>query len=100
MSTWYDHDAERYRSSLPHKFFYVWTWPITRWVMHHCMPPEAAHYAAIHLAIPFVGFVDRWWSRAVSALVVWPAVLCLVLLCRLMPRWFYFDAAGEGKSDG
>lgn len=84
MSMWWDAHAGRYRTSLPpHKFFYVWTWPVSRWVLHHCMPAETAHYCAIHVAMPFAGFVDRLWVRVVYAAALL-LMLCVALLCRLV----------------
>lgn len=62
MSTWYDERAGRYRESVPFKFFYRWTWPVTRWLMFHCMTSEAANWFGIHVAIPTVHRIDQVWS--------------------------------------
>jgi len=80
MSVWWDDDAQRYRSSLVYKVFYVWTWPLTGWVMRHCLRPEQAHWFAIHVAIRFVAVVDRLWQRC----FVLPAVVLFFLGLRLL----------------
>lgn len=79
MSVWWDDNAQKYRTSLVYKIFYVWGWPALRWIMYNCMKPETAHVFALHFGIPFVGRLDRVWS-AIAA-----APLCaLILLLRLL----------------
>jgi hypothetical protein len=93
-SAWWCPAAQRYRYSLPLRFFYQWTWPITLWIMHR-LPPETAHHAAIR-GIHFVRTVDACWRMIVTGLTL-VALIPLLLLCRLLPRWFYLKKTRPGR---
>ena len=95
MSTWWDADRQKYRSSLVYKIFYVWTWPLTRWVLHHCLTPEQAHWFAIHVAIRTVGRIDRVWGWCVL-LAVLPFLLIVRLL--LFLPWFTCEPKDSSQS--
>lgn len=82
MSSWYDEHAGKTRTSLPYKIFYVWLWPLERWVMFNCMTSEFAHWFALHVAIPFVGKIDRIWGR-IAAATAFVAIVVIALLSLL-----------------
>lgn len=83
MTMWYDDRTKRYKTSLPYKVFYIWGWPLERWVMFNCMTSEFAHWFTIHVAIPFVGKVDRIWERVVTIMAV--IALIFIVLLSLLP---------------
>ena len=91
---WWDQDAGRYRTSLPYKVFYVWTWPLSRWLMFHCMSSERAHQFGICVAIPLVARIDRAYEWLKLGLVL-PPLIVIALLCKLFPRWFWIDDGGQ-----
>lgn len=96
MSCWWDDDAQRYRSSLPYKIFYVWGWPVARWIMFNCMSKEFAHVFAIKFALPLIGRLDRWYYR----LLVVPSIVVLLVVIRLLcflPGFHCTPPAPEGK---
>ena len=86
MSTWWDPRARKYRSSLVYKVLYVWTWPVSRWVLHH-MPAEAAHHLAIR-AIPVADWIGRAWGWCVLLAVL--PFLAIVRLLLFLP-WFTWE---------
>ena len=57
---WWDQRAQRYRSSLPYKVFYVGSWQILRWVLFRLLP-EIAHYLAIR-GIWLEDEIERIWD--------------------------------------
>lgn len=81
MSTWWDDDKQRYRSSLPYKVFYVWGWPVISFGMRF-MRPETAHVFSLHVGIPFVGAIDRVWE-AMKLVVVVPIIVLILLVAKL-----------------
>lgn len=93
MSTWWDDDAKRYQSTFVYKVFYVWGWPVARWVMYNCMSSERAHTFALHWAIPIIGRIDRVWTFMVTVLafVVLLLLMLVIRLLILLP-WFTFEA--------
>ena len=72
--TWYDPIAKRERSTLPHKVFFIWGWPLIRFLMFHCMSSEQAHYFGIHIGIPFAAWVDRIWQQLVFIVIGYPLI--------------------------
>lgn len=96
MSTWWDASAEKYRSTLVYKVFYVWGWPPARWVLWNCMKPEQAHYFAIHWAIPIVGRIDQVWRfiTSILALVLLLPLIVVIRLLTLLP-WFTCEAPAD-----
>lgn len=83
MSTWWDNDAKKHRSTLVYKVFYVWGWPAARWIMFNCISSERAHTFAVHWAIPIIYRIDRVWCFASS--IFWLAVLLpLIVVIRLL----------------
>lgn len=89
MTVWYDSAQERYRESLPFKFFYRWIWPASRWLMFRCMPSEHAHWFGLHIAIPMVALIDRVWGA-----IVFAAALALIAVCAALVKLpgFYWSA--------
>jgi hypothetical protein len=90
---WWDDHAKKYRRSLIYKIFYVWFWPVIRWVLYNCMQPETAHVFAIHWAIPIVGRIQRIYSFVVVLPLVIIFLTVIRLLC-LLP-WFTFEPPGD-----
>lgn len=88
MSVWWDERAGKYRSTLPYKLFYVWGWPVVRWVLFHCMSSERAHLFALR-AIPFAAWIDRQWQRLVLAGAI---VLLLAIRLLLFLPGFRFES--------
>jgi hypothetical protein len=104
MSVWWDDRAEKERSTLVYKVFYVWLWPIERWALFHCMSSERAHWFGIHVAMPTVALIDVIWRGLVLAGVV-PLLLLMRLWCWSrggLPSDGDDDAAGakERTNDG
>lgn len=79
MSTWWDEDKRRYRSTLTHKVFYVWGWPVLRWIMFNTMKPQQAHYLAIHFGIPCIHYIDLLVQK-IMLVLAFLAILGLFLL--------------------
>ena len=95
MTVWYDERAGKYKTNLPYKVFYIWSWPAIRWVMFNCMGGEFAHWFALHVGIPFVGKIDRIWERVVTVLAV--ATLMFLCLLALLPG-FRFEKPQEERA--
>ncbi len=72
--TWWDSHTGRYRSTLVHKVFYVWGWPLARWAMFQ-MPSETAHHFGIR-AILWIDRINTAWCW----LVFIPHVFWLLLV--------------------
>lgn len=100
MTSWWDGRRGRYRYSIPYKFFYVWTWPATRWVMHS-LPEEAAHRLAVR-GIWWVDQIDSVWCWAARATRILFAVtvlipILLVLRLLLLVPGFRCEAPAEER---
>jgi hypothetical protein len=80
MTVWYDHATQKERSTLIHKAFDVWGWPLARWIMFRCMKCEQAHWFALHVGVPLVDAIDRVWRGIVLA----AAVLALLAIRGLL----------------
>jgi hypothetical protein len=70
VSEWWDESNQRYRTNLVYKFFYVWTWPITRLMLFRFMSSERAHVFATHYGLPAIGLIDRVYEAAKTVLIV------------------------------
>jgi hypothetical protein len=93
---WWDDTAQRHRSTLPHKIFYVWGWPFFRFFLHRCMTPEMAHWIAIHVAINTIDRIERawlvlcrttrasWWIATLPLYIVGSAVLAHLLVIPIL----------------
>jgi hypothetical protein len=92
MSVWWDEHAQKERSTLVYKIFYVWGWPVARWLMFSFMSSEGAHRFAIHWAIPVIGRIDRVWCLFVTIFTL-PLLIVVWLLC-LLP-WFTCDPSEQ-----
>ncbi len=74
MSMWYDTHSRKYKTSLIHKFFYVYTWPLTKKIMF-LVPSEFAHHQAIK-GIRLIHNIDKIWSY----IILIPIVIFLFFL--------------------
>jgi hypothetical protein len=100
VSVWWDNNTKKYHSSLVHKVFYVWCWPVFQWFLYNCLKPEQAHWLAIHVAIPTVGRIDRIWSGLVTgSLLALLIPLAVIIRLLLFLPWFTYtlppDEDGE-----
>lgn len=80
MSVWWDTDTQKYRSTLVHKVFYVWGWPVLRWTLFRCVSGEQAHWLAIHVGIRLVDRIERIWTWS----IVFPAAVVFLIVLRLL----------------
>lgn len=99
MSCWWDDNAQRHRSTLIYKVFYVWGWPVIRWVMFRCMSSERAHVFAVHYGIRWIGWLDEAWTWGIAVPCVLIGIAGLRLLaflpgCRWCPVG---DVANTGE---
>lgn len=90
MSVWWD--ANRYRSTLPHKVLYVWCWPVIRAVMS-ALPPETAQHLAIR-GIKLAAWVERRWGCFVTTAAIFALIAIRLLI--VLP-WFTCEPP-EGES--
>ena len=77
MTQWWDSNQKKYKTSLVDKVFYVWSWPLIRWVMYR-LPEETAHHLAIR-GIWLVGKLDDLYYLAMA-----PIMFVLILGLRLL----------------
>lgn len=80
MSSWWDADAKKYRTTLVYKIFYVWGWSFIRWIMFNFMSSERAHVFAIRFGIPMIGLLDKIWIYG----FVTPVAFVFLLVVRLL----------------
>jgi membrane-anchored glycerophosphoryl diester phosphodiesterase (GDPDase) len=65
---WYDEKSQKYKTSLIHKFFYVYTWPITKKLMF-LLPSEFAHHRAIN-GIGLIYKIDKICSYIITIPII------------------------------
>ena len=75
------------------RFFHEWTWPLTRWVLFHCMSCERAHHSGMW-GIWIVGKIDEVWCFARDVLLV-AALAGLMLLHLALPQLFRWEIPQE-----
>lgn len=87
---WWDTNAERYRSTLVHKIFYVWGWAFIRYVLF-LLPSETAQHLAIK-GIRLVEWIERIWGAIVLGVVI--LALLLIWAMTLLP-WFTCEPTND-----